>query len=91
GAADAVLTSFFGADVHFTAASDGHSGFTQRPLATSQITTRTFTSFSQAADEAGRSRVYGGIHFELDNSTGLSAGRSLGNYVIQNLLAPRSS
>ena len=91
GAADAVLTSFFGSNVQFATQMDGHSGFTQRPLASSQIMTRTFTSFTQAADEAGRSRIYGGIHFEFDNSAGLSAGRALGNYVVQHLLAPRSS
>jgi hypothetical protein len=91
GAADAVLSSFFGANVSFTTQSDGHSGFSQRPLRASQVVTRTFTSFAQAADEAGRSRVYGGIHFEFDSSAGLAAGRALGNYVVLNQLAQRSS
>jgi hypothetical protein len=91
GAADAVLSSFFGANVSFTSQSDGHEGFSQRPLGTSQIVSRNFASFAQAADEAGRSRIYGGIHFQFDNSAGLSAGRALGGYVVQNLLALRSS
>jgi hypothetical protein len=86
GAADAVLSSFFGANVSFATQSDGHSGFSQRPLGTNQIVTRTFTSFAQAADEAGRSRIYGGIHYEFDNSAGLSAGQALGKYVVQNFL-----
>ena len=30
------------------------------------------------ADEAGQSRVYGGIHFQFDNTAGKDAGRALG-------------
>jgi hypothetical protein len=90
GAADAVLSSFFGSDVHFTSQSDGHTGFSQRPLSENQLITRSFTSFAQAADEAGRSRIYGGIHFEFDNAAGRAAGRALGKYVMQTLLRPSS-
>jgi hypothetical protein len=47
--------------------------------------TRSFASFSAAADEAGRSRIYGGIHWNFDNLDALAAGQSLavhafGNY-----------
>jgi len=90
GAADAVLSWFFGPDVPFTNRSDGHTGFTQRPLASSQIATRSFMSFAQAADEAGRSRIYGGIHFEFDNAVGLAAGRAIGDYVVQHILRERT-
>jgi len=90
GAAEVVLSSFFGSNIQFTTQSDGHSGFTQRPLATSQIVTRTFTSFAQAADEASHSRIYGGIHFEFDSTAGLAAGRALGSYVVASFLTPRS-
>jgi hypothetical protein len=38
--------------------------------------TRSYTSFSQAAAEGGRSRVYGGIHYEFANLAGARAGRS---------------
>ena len=48
--------------------------------------TRSYTSFSQAADESGRSRVYGGIHWEFSNQDGLHSGRDLGEYVFNNLL-----
>jgi hypothetical protein len=48
--------------------------------------TRSFSSFSQAADEAGRSRIYGGIHWESSNQDGLTVGRQLGNYVVRNFL-----
>jgi hypothetical protein len=40
-------------------------------------TTRSYSSFSTAADEAGRSRVVGGIHFEFSNQDGLAAGRAV--------------
>jgi hypothetical protein len=88
GAADTVLTAFFGDNIEFAVPSDGHSGFTQRPLAEGQVITRSFTSFAQAADEAGRSRIYGGIHFQFDNAAGLAAGRALGAFVTERLLRP---
>ena len=40
--------------------------------------TRSFTSFSQAAAEAGRSRVYAGIHFEFSDAAGAALGRQVG-------------
>jgi membrane-associated phospholipid phosphatase len=75
GAAEVVLSSFFGQNVTFSATSDGLPGVT-----------RTFTSFAQAADEAGMSRIYGGIHYSFDNTAGLAMGRALGQYVVDNVL-----
>ena len=45
--------------------------------------TRSFTSFDAAAEEAGQSRIYGGIHFEFSNQDGLATGRTVGDYVLQ--------
>jgi hypothetical protein len=70
-AAATVLDSFFGSNVGFTATEDTLPGVT-----------RSFTSFDQAAAEAGMSRIYGGIHFEFSNLDGQTAGRALGEYVI---------
>jgi RHS repeat-associated protein len=75
GAADAVLTNFFDSNVGFTAVSSGLSGVT-----------RTFDSFSSAANEAGISRIYGGIHFNSANQDGLATGRAIGGYVASNFL-----
>jgi membrane-associated phospholipid phosphatase len=75
GAADAVLSSFFGSNFAFTVGSDGLPNVT-----------RSFASFAQAANEAGQSRIYGGIHYQFDNQDGLTAGRSLGPYVVNNFL-----
>ncbi len=79
GAAATVLTKFFGSDrMTFAATSDALPGVT-----------RTFHSFSQAAVEAGMSRIYGGIHFMAGNSQGLQAGARLGSYVCKNALTPK--
>lgn len=86
GAADAVLTAFFGPNVHFTSQLDGHNAPGQRPLAEELIVTRSFTSFTEAAEEAGMSRIYGGIHFDFDNTAGLASGRAVGNHVMDTLL-----
>jgi hypothetical protein len=73
-AAAAVLTSFYGDNYKFSTTGPGLPGVT-----------RSFTSFNQAADEAGMSRIYGGIHFMSDNTAGLAAGKRVGEYVTANL------
>lgn len=78
GTADAILTSMFGKNVHFTIGSDDMPGVT-----------RSFTSFTAAANEAGESRVVGGIHFEFDNQAGLKVGRDLGTFIARNFLQAR--
>jgi hypothetical protein len=74
GAAEVVLSARFGSHVHFTVGSDDMPGYA-----------RSYTSFAAAANEAGESRVVGGIHFEFDNTAGLASGRSLGAYVVRKL------
>jgi membrane-associated phospholipid phosphatase len=77
GAAATVLSAFFG-DASFRTRSDG------LPDAT-----RSFTSFEAAAAEAGKSRIYGGIHFEFDNVAGLSSGRAVGEWTVRTLAPTR--
>jgi hypothetical protein len=77
GAAAAILTLYFGRDeLTFTDAPDNGRA------------PRTFTSFSQAAEEAGRSRIYGGIHYQFDNQSGLDSGRALARYIFTRYLQP---
>jgi membrane-associated phospholipid phosphatase len=79
-AAATVLADFFGRDeIAFATDSDGLPGVK-----------RSFTKFSAAADEAGRSRIYGGIHWEFDNREGLALGRAIGRHVTRTLLLPRT-
>jgi hypothetical protein len=78
GASGAVLADFFGTDnISFTSSTEGFS-----------VPDRTFTSFSQAATEAANSRLYGGIHWDLDNQDGLAGGRALGHHVAATQLQP---
>jgi hypothetical protein len=47
---------------------------------------RSFNSFSEAAEEAGQSRIYGGIHFDFDDKDGQQAGKQLAKYVFSHFL-----
>lgn len=78
GSSGQLLRLFFGRDdVPFTIGSDGAPGVE-----------RSFASFSQAAEEAGQSRIYGGIHWQYDNQAGLTSGRALAAHVFFNFLRP---
>ncbi|WP_433302115.1 vanadium-dependent haloperoxidase [Actinoplanes sp. CA-030573] len=68
GAGAAVLQGFFCADaIPFRLATDSAPGGTPRA----------YPGFSAAAAEAGRSRVFGGQHFEFSNQAGLAIGRGV--------------
>ncbi|HEV3260597.1 MAG TPA: vanadium-dependent haloperoxidase [Gemmataceae bacterium] len=72
-----VLTSFFATDdISFSSTAEGIG------------VTRSYSSFSQASDEAGLSRLYGGIHWRFDINAGNGLGRALGRYVTGNFLLP---
>ena len=51
---------------------------------------RRFESFNAAADEAGISRIYGGIHFPTGNTGGQALGRCVGDKVIERFHATRA-
>jgi hypothetical protein len=72
-AAAEVLSSYLGNNYQFQATSQEIPGIY-----------RSFQSFQQAADENGRSRIYGGVHVESANRDGLAAGREVARYVLQN-------
>ena len=73
-----ILTSLFGENVGFTYKGDPH--FVVKP--------RTFKNFWQAAEEAGQSRIYGGIHFQFDNQAGLKLGKTIAQEVLGMELKP---
>ena len=77
GAAEMVLSSFFGPDVAFSTSSPGLPGVT-----------RSYTSFRAAAEEAALSRLYGGIHFRFSNRDGSATGRAVARYVLDALNGP---
>jgi len=80
-AAAAALDSLFGNDFSFTDSGDP----------TENLAPRHFNSFDQAAQEAGMSRIYGGIHFMSDNVYGLQVGGEIGQYVARHALLPFQS
>jgi hypothetical protein len=49
---------------------------------------RNYTSFSEAAMEAGQSRIFGGIHYPLSNLAGLKAGQKLARFVLSRTMRP---
>lgn len=76
GGGAGALSSFFGTDgIVFCTAADPKSGVQGE---------RCFTSFGEAANEAGISRIYGGIHYEFDNARAIAAGLGIGNYIAAN-------
>jgi membrane-associated phospholipid phosphatase len=76
-----VLGDFFGTDsITFTTTSESVL------LPTSY--SRTYSSFSEAAEEAGMSRIYGGIHFMSDNVDGAALGANVANQVLSTQMLP---
>lgn len=78
GAAAEILARVSGSDeFHFYTTSDSLPGVARR-----------FRRFSDAAAEAGMSRIYGGIHFPHANEEGLVCGRKVAEYVLNHRFQP---
>ena len=76
-----LLTRYFGTDeISFTTVSEGLPG-----------DVRQFNSFSEAAKEVGRSRIFGGIHYSFADVNAQKSGEALANYVFENFLLPIES
>jgi hypothetical protein len=52
---------------------------------------RSFSTPFDAAEEAGVSRIYGGIHFHSANVDGLQAGSSIGEWTVTHYLLPKGN
>ena len=77
GAAARVLGRIFGDRTTFTHSTD-----------TAPFMPRTHRRFSDAADEANNSRVYGGIHFRTAVRDGRTIGDNVGRLVMDTLMLP---
>jgi hypothetical protein len=84
GAVFEILRTMVGRDDYeFTFVSEEFDGKTTdqwgevRPL-----TPRTFTSFSQAEEENGQSRIFLGIHWKFDKTRGIQQGREVADEVL---------
>ena len=76
-AAADVLASIFGDHQSFSVTSPALPGVT-----------RSFVSFSAAAEEAGVSRIYAGVHTRLDHIAGVTLGNDVANFVLHTALLP---
>lgn len=73
-----LLANYFGTDaVRFSVGSDGLPGVV-----------RTYESFSEASDEVGESRIFGGIHTPVDIRVAREIGREIGDWVYAHALRP---
>jgi hypothetical protein len=52
---------------------------------------RSFESFSAAAKEATLSRIFAGVHFRSDLTTGQRLGREVAHFVVDNFLTPQGN
>ncbi len=77
-----VLEGFFGTD------EIGFDSYSNSPFLSDGERLQHFDSFSEAADQAGMSRIYGGIHYSFDNTAGQQLGADVGSYVLDNYLLP---
>jgi hypothetical protein len=82
------LADFYGTDnISFTIHSDEFNGATvDQNGQVRPVLTRSFTSFSQAAEENGQSRIYLGIHWNFDKVQGIAQGDKIADYISQNFL-----
>ena len=77
GAAQEVLTSHFGKKMGFEAFSEGLPGVT-----------RSWRTFSAAADEASLSRIWAGIHFRFAQTDARTVAETIAQYVLTHAAQP---
>lgn len=69
---------------NFPSYTSGHSTFS---AAAAEVLSYLFpqgaTSFAQMRDEAAMSRLYGGIHYPVDNEVGKDHGKRIGDYTVR--------
>lgn len=91
GALFQTLANFYGTDnITFSISSDEFNGVNKngdgspRPV----IGPRTFTKFSDAAEENAMSRIYLGIHWIFDATSGIAQGDKIANFDFNHILQP---
>ena len=87
GALCQVMRRFFGTDnFTFTFVSDEWNGVTtDNDGATRPLLPETFHSFSEAEDDNGQSRIYLGIHFSYEKTSGIMLGNQIADYDLDHL------
>ena len=84
------LRRFYGTDnISFTFVSDELNGVTKDNTgAVRPLSPRSFSSFSQAEEENGQSRIYLGIHWAFDKTGGIKQGRQVVDYIFKRAFVP---
>ncbi len=59
----------------------GNYDFTDYSQLQYGFSARNYSNFNDMAEECANSRFYGGIHYQMDNSTGLQIGRAIGDNI----------
>lgn len=75
-----ILTKIFGDEFSFDDTSEIEFGL---PM-------RSFNSFIHASDEAAISRLYGGIHYEMAISNGVTQGQEIGDFISNKLMTKKN-
>ncbi len=93
GAVFETMTRFYGTNnISFTIGSDEFNGITKDQNGNARpVVTRSFTSFSQAEEENGQSRIYLGIHWSFDKDFGIAQGKKIADFVFGNYLKPQKA
>jgi hypothetical protein len=73
-AAATVLSAFFEPNTHLTVSSDALPGVT-----------RSFDGFQAAANDAGLSRIFAGVHTRIDHTSGQDLGRNVATFEVERL------
>jgi len=81
GAAAEVLRRFTGSDAFGAGITRPPHSLALEPGLPSAAVTLNWPTFTAAAEQAGISRVYGGIHFDHGNAAGMQLGRQVGAQV----------
>jgi hypothetical protein len=90
GALFQTFRRFFGTDnIAFTIVSDEFNGVTKDNAGNVRpYIPRSYSSFSQAEEENGQSRIYLGIHWSFDKTQAIAQGRNVANYVFDHSFLP---
>ena len=68
---------------------DGYYPFTDRTQIQFGFSVRNYRNFDDVANECANSRLYGGIHYDMDNQKGLQMGRAIGDNVLVSIHWPK--
>jgi membrane-associated phospholipid phosphatase len=85
------IANFYGTDaIQFEFTSDEFNGVTvDQSGLTRPVVTRSYSSLSQATEENGQSRIYLGIHWSFDKTSGIAQGNAIADQAFAKFLRAR--